>query len=65
MEKQKVTAEEFALAKEHYKGVVLAVFTAETRLTDEGKLNTDMTMDDYLGVIAEEILLSTYKINES
>ncbi len=64
MEKQQVTAEEFALIKEHYKDVVRAVFTAETRLTDEGKLNTDMTMDEYLGVIAEEILLSTYKIKE-
>lgn len=64
MERQQVTAEEFAIVKEHYKCVVMAVFTAETRLTDEGKLNTDMTVDEYLGVIAEEILLSTYKITE-
>ena len=65
MGKQQVTAEEFASIKEHWKDLVLAVFTAEDELKETGVLHKGMTVDDYLGVIAEEILLSTYKIKES
>ena len=65
MEKQQVTAEQFAIVKEHYKSVVPAVFTAEDELKKAGLLHKGMTPDEYLGAIAEEILLSTFKIKES
>lgn len=64
MEKQQVTAEEFAQVKEHWKTIVMAVFNAEEKLVETGILYKGITFDEYLGAIAEEILLSTFKITE-
>ena len=73
MEKIKITSEEYAKQREHWKVLVNCVFSAEQSVSEEhkeklrkakGKTPTeiDRACDEYVAVVVDEILNSTFEV---